>query len=277
MVTFSGDKLLGGPQAGIILGRKDLVERFKKNPLTRALRVDKMTLAALEATLRWYRDECQALQHIPTLKMISLSLPQLEERAKKLTSRLQALDPDQRLEIQVASSSSQVGGGSLPGQDLPSYAVAIHSRLMSTQELERRLRLGDPPIIGRIESDRYLLDVRTLLEEDFALIEQAFCPVTPNGSSKRIVDCRISSTPERGRNGLAWGGLWQRSAMRSGIKTLPLLPAAPSLLRPIMTRGAQQTMEVASVIPAQGGNPCAWVICFSGFRLSPIVVKLRIL
>jgi L-seryl-tRNA(Ser) seleniumtransferase len=174
VVTFSGDKLLGGPQAGIILGRKHLVEQFKKNPLTRALRVDKMTLATLEATLRWYRDESQALQNIPTLKMISLSLPQLEERAKELAGRLQTLDIDQRFEIQVASSFSQVGGGSLPGQDLPSYAVAIHARLISTRELERRLRLGDPPIIGRIESDRYLLDVRTLIEEDFALIEQAF-------------------------------------------------------------------------------------------------------
>ena len=96
VVTFSGDKLLGGPQAGIILGRKHFVEQFKKNPLTRALRVDKMTLATLEATLRCYRDESQALQHIPTLKMISLSLPQLEERAKELVGRLQTLDMDQR-------------------------------------------------------------------------------------------------------------------------------------------------------------------------------------
>jgi L-seryl-tRNA(Ser) seleniumtransferase len=174
VVTFSGDKLLGGPQAGVILGKKHLVEQFKKNPLTRALRVGKMTLAALEATLRWYRDESQALQQIPTLKMIALSLPELEERARELAGRLQILDPDQRLEIQVAPSFSQVGGGSLPGQDLASYAVAIHPRRMSTQELERRLRSGDPPIIGRIESDRYLLDLRTLLGEDFALIEQAF-------------------------------------------------------------------------------------------------------
>jgi L-seryl-tRNA(Ser) seleniumtransferase len=177
VVTFSGDKLLGGPQAGIILGRRELVRRCKKNPLTRALRVDKLTLAALEATLRLYRDETQALEQIPTLRMISTPLTVLEERARRLADQLQALDSEGRFSIALQPSASQVGGGSLPAQDLPTWAVALSSLHLSTHQLERRLRAATPPVIGRIEADQLLLDVRTLQEGDIELIARVFATV----------------------------------------------------------------------------------------------------
>jgi L-seryl-tRNA(Ser) seleniumtransferase len=170
VVTFSGDKLLGGPQAGIILGRKDLVSRCKKNPLTRALRVDKLTLAALESTLRLYRDETIALARIPTLRMIATPLAVLEERAQHLAALIREADPDGRLDIEVLPGFSQVGGGSLPAQDLPTWTAAVRSSHYSTQSIEGSLRSAKTPIIGRIESDRYLLDVRTLQEGDSILI-----------------------------------------------------------------------------------------------------------
>lgn len=174
LVTFSGDKLLGGPQAGIIVGRKELVDRCKKNPLTRALRVDKMTLAALESTLRLYRDERQAVTQIPTLRMIALPREVLEERAHRLALALREIDREGALEVEVLAGASQVGGGSLPAQDVSTLVVAVSSRRMSTQKLESSLRGNVPPIIGRIESDRFLMDVRTLQPEDEAIVCAAF-------------------------------------------------------------------------------------------------------
>ena len=174
VVTFSGDKLLGGPQAGIILGRGELVAKFKKNPLTRALRVDKLTLAALEATLRLYRDEADALARIPTLRMIATPLTVLQDRAAQLASLIRAADPHGHLKIEVQSAFSQVGGGSLPAQDLPTYAVAIQSSRFSTHQIEHHLRNSSVPIIGRIESNCYLLDVRTLQDDDLSLIVEGF-------------------------------------------------------------------------------------------------------
>lgn len=173
VVTFSGDKLLGGPQAGIILGRKDFISKCKKNPLTRALRVDKMTLAALEATLRLYRDERQALHDIPTLRMISAPLTYLESQAHQLASLLKESRGADQIEIIVRQSLSQVGGGSLPGQFLPTFVVAVNSARTSTQNIETTLRNNKPPIIGRIEADQYLLDVRTIQPEEFPVIQQA--------------------------------------------------------------------------------------------------------
>jgi L-seryl-tRNA(Ser) seleniumtransferase len=174
LVTFSGDKLLGGPQAGIIIGRKDLVEQCKKNPLTRALRVDKMTLAVLESTLRLYRDERQAIEQIPTLRMIALPREVLEERAHLLATALREIDLEGRLEVDVLEGASQVGGGSLPAQDLSTFVVAVNLKNVSTRGLEEKLRGNDPPIIGRIESDRFLMDVRTLQPEDQDIILLAF-------------------------------------------------------------------------------------------------------
>jgi len=184
VVTFSGDKLLGGPQAGIILGRKDLVGRCKKNPLTRALRVDKLTLAALEATLRLYRDEALAFARIPTLRMIATPPEVLQARAQQLASQIQEVDGDTQLHIEVQPGFSQVGGGSLPAQNLPTWTVAVHSSQDSTQHIEQRLRSATTPIIGRIESDRYLLDVRTLQEGDPALIVEGFVELLADHSTR---------------------------------------------------------------------------------------------
>ena len=174
VVTFSGDKLLGGPQAGIILGCREFVAGFKRNPLTRALRVDKLTLAALEATLRLYRDEAEALARIPTLRMIATPLNVLQERAARLVSLIRAADPHGHLKIEVQSGFSQVGGGSLPAQDLPTFTVAIQSGKFSTHQIEHHLRNAEVPIIGRIESNCYLLDVRTLNDDDLNVIVDGF-------------------------------------------------------------------------------------------------------
>ncbi len=174
LVTFSGDKLLGGPQAGIIVGAKELIDRCRKNPLTRALRVDKMTLGALEATLRLYRDERQAMQTIPTLRMISLSAAQLEESARELAAMIDQAAGGEALRLDVRKSFSQVGGGSLPAQDLPTFAVAVHSEDFSPNGIEEQLRSNNPPIIGRIESGAFLMDLRTILPSQFETIAQAF-------------------------------------------------------------------------------------------------------
>jgi L-seryl-tRNA(Ser) seleniumtransferase len=174
IVTFSGDKLLGGPQAGIILGRADLVARCRKNPLTRAFRVDKMTLAALEATMRLYRDERQALERIPTLRMITMPLDLLAQRAQNLASLIRDVDREGRLQVEVKDGFSQVGGGSLPGYDFETRLVSIRSEKVTTRTIESSLRGGSPPVIGRIESDCLLLDVRTLALEEFSIVQTSF-------------------------------------------------------------------------------------------------------
>lgn len=174
LVTFSGDKLLGGPQAGIMIGRRDLIERCKKNPITRALRVDKMTLAALEATLRLYRDERQALEHIPTLRMIAASASELEARAEALAAQLRALPGSSALDVAVRPGFSQVGGGSLPAQNLPTSLVAVTSGKYTPNTIEQNLRNADPPVIGRIESDAFIMDVRTMKDSDTEPIRLAF-------------------------------------------------------------------------------------------------------
>ena len=164
VVSFSGDKLLGGPQAGIILGKKVYMDKLKKHPLTRAMRVDKMTLAALEATLQSY--DQNRLTDIPVLDMLSASPELLQAKAEKLKSLLAASGID----VSVVSVEGQVGGGSVPNQNLPSFAVALTGQV---NRLEERLRLGRRPIIGRIHNEAYLLDVRTLWEEDFPVIAAA--------------------------------------------------------------------------------------------------------
>lgn len=176
-VTFSGDKLLGGPQAGIILGREEIVLRCRKNPITRALRVDKMTLAALESTLRLYRDERRAFERIPTLEMIALPLDTLQQRAEALAGLVREVDGAGRLRVSVEKNASQVGGGSLPAQDLPTWTVSVVMKDLGASALEQALRRNEPPVIGRIESDRLLLDVRTLQPEDSRIIRDAFAKI----------------------------------------------------------------------------------------------------
>ena len=173
IVTFSGDKLLGGPQAGIIVGKKEYIEQMKKNQLTRALRVDKMTLAALEATLKLYLDEKEALEHIPTLHMISLSKERLFAKAEVLKTRLSDLD----FKITIAEDKAEVGGGSYPASYLDSVIVKLeHSRLSAT-DIERRLLEVEIPIITRIKDNELIFDMRTLRTREFDLVKQALIEV----------------------------------------------------------------------------------------------------
>ena len=164
VVSFSGDKLLGGPQAGIILGKKQYVDILKKHPLNRAMRVDKMTLAALEATLHSYEQGTE--DEIPVIGMLAAQPEALRQKAQQLHSLLE----EAGIPSQVVPVEGRVGGGSVPNHSLPSYAVALEG---AVNDLEQKLRLGLRPIIGRIHNDRYLLDVRTLWAEDFPVIVAA--------------------------------------------------------------------------------------------------------
>jgi L-seryl-tRNA(Ser) seleniumtransferase len=172
VITFSGDKLLGGPQAGVIVGRKQILEKLKKNPLNRALRIDKLTLAVLETTLRLYRDPETVSGKIPTLRMITLPLESIEKRASELTRNLQISLPD-HIEVQLVDDFSQVGGGALPSQQLPTKVIALRSTKVGVQELEQRLRKVTPPIIARINKDQVRIDLRTVSEQDDRVIEDS--------------------------------------------------------------------------------------------------------
>lgn len=180
LVTFSGDKLLGGPQAGLIVGRTALVEQLRKHPLTRALRVDKATLAALQATLLHYlRGEAEA--HIPVWQMISAPPEQLEQRAADLAARLR----DAGIAARVQPVAGTVGGGALPGQVLPGVAVAVSATAGAPDELARRLRAGKPPVVARILDDELILDVRTVrLAEDDLLLRAVLQAVRPSGQAE---------------------------------------------------------------------------------------------
>jgi len=168
-VTISGDKLLGGPQAGIILGKKQILDLFKINPLTRALRIDKLTLAALESTLLLYFDEKTAMEEIPALSMLSLDTRRLKRRGKQLLKRLSGM-ANERVTFSLREDVSQVGGGALPLQELPTMAVAIKPLDFSVNSLEENLRKGDPPIISRISKEELILDMRTVFDEEIPLL-----------------------------------------------------------------------------------------------------------
>ena len=173
LVTFSGDKLLGATQAGFILGKPQMLERIKQNPIARALRIDKLTLAALESTLRLYRDEKKAVAAIPTLRMITAPVQDVQQKALRLKALLEKIDAE-RLHIDLLQLSSKAGGGSLPLLELPSRGLGITVKGMSANRIESFMRRYTPPIIARIEEDRYIIDPRTLLEEELAIIEAAF-------------------------------------------------------------------------------------------------------
>jgi len=168
-VTISGDKLLGGPQAGIILGKKNILDLFKINPLTRALRIDKLTLAALESTLLLYFDEKRAMEEIPVLSMLSLDMRKLKKRGKRLLKRLSRMT-NERMTISLKEDVSQVGGGALPLQELPTFVVAVKPLDFSVNSLEESLRKGDPPIISRISKEELILDMRTVFDEEIPLL-----------------------------------------------------------------------------------------------------------
>jgi L-seryl-tRNA(Ser) seleniumtransferase len=165
LVTCSGDKLLGGPQAGILLGREDLLRRVRSHPLARAVRIDKLDLAALEATLRAYRDPEAVWDEIPVLRMLSQPAPALERAARDLASRLEAVLRG-RASVEVCPTASEAGGGALPGVELPSWAVAVLPLTGRVEAWERALREHTPPVLARIAEGRLLLDVRTLGPED---------------------------------------------------------------------------------------------------------------
>ena len=172
LVTFSGDKLLGGPQTGIILGREGVVEAIKRNPLNRTLRIDKLTLLALEETLRLYRDERAAIKEIPTLRMICQpyrSLARKAERLLKLIGRLKT----RNFSLELVDGNSRAGGGALPLLELPTRLVCLIPGELSSRFIETWLRTCDPPVIGRLEKERVLLDVRTLQERELKTVAQA--------------------------------------------------------------------------------------------------------
>jgi len=172
LVTFSGDKLLGGPQAGILLGKKPLVEAIRKNQLSRALRIDKLTLLALEETLRIYRDEPTAVQEIPTLQMILARHEQLKSKARRLRRTIGKIDSP-NFTLNLAEGTSKVGGGALPLLVIPTSVIALVPGRLSASAMERKLRDYDPPIIARVEKDRVLLDVRTIRETELKTVAAA--------------------------------------------------------------------------------------------------------
>lgn len=169
IVTFSGDKMLGGPQAGIIVGKKEYIEKMKKNQLTRALRVDKLTICALEATLRMYLDEEKARKEIPTLKMLTYTIEELEEKANKLYDKIKYLK--KYANISIEDGLSQVGGGSMPLETIASKVISITPENINVSTLEKKLRLSDAHIIARVYDDKYVLDSRTIFEDEFETVK----------------------------------------------------------------------------------------------------------
>lgn len=165
IVTFSGDKLLGGPQAGIIVGRKEVVEKVKRNPLNRALRIDKFTLASLEDILRNYYDLSDALRNVPTLAMLTQSSDLIRRRGKKVLRRVQKRI-GYMCPVRLISTVSRVGGGAMPEYSLASWALELRPENIGINALERKFRKLTVPIIGRIENDTYLLDMRTVQDDE---------------------------------------------------------------------------------------------------------------
>ncbi|NLC04402.1 MAG: L-seryl-tRNA(Sec) selenium transferase, partial [Tissierellia bacterium] len=173
VVTFSGDKLLGGPQAGIIIGKKEYIDKMKKHPLTRAFRVDKFTISALEATLKYYLDEKKAIENIPTLKMLTMTPEKLDLKAQDLLEKINNKINSDNIELEIKDEFSEVGGGSLPLEKLPTKCIVLRIKNKSTQEFENKLRAYKIPIITRLYKDKIYLDLRTINEEDYDIIVSA--------------------------------------------------------------------------------------------------------
>jgi L-seryl-tRNA(Ser) seleniumtransferase len=170
LVLFSGDKLLGGPQAGIIAGKKQWIQKIEKDPLMRAFRLDKMTLAALEATLRLYLSEERALREVPVLRMLNAPLDELRRRAEALAGRLRELPGVQ--EATAEADTAFAGGGSLPDQAMTAWVVRLRAERAGEEELAHRLRVGSPAVMARIKEGKLVLVVRTVFaEQEPALIE----------------------------------------------------------------------------------------------------------
>ena len=170
VVSFSGDKLLGGVQAGIIVGKKEYIEKMKKNQLTRALRVDKFTLSALEAVFSYHIDEELAISKIPTLNMLTIKIDELYSKAQKF---IEYLGSNNEFSYEIIDIDSEVGAGSLPTQKLPSKAVKVISKSFTENELEEKLRNNKIPIIARIHKGNLIFDIRTIFENEFCIIKDA--------------------------------------------------------------------------------------------------------
>jgi L-seryl-tRNA(Ser) seleniumtransferase len=165
VITFSGDKLLGGPQAGLIVGRKAFIEPMKKHPLLRALRMDKLTLASLEATLGLYRDQRVALREVPTLRMLCAPLAEIAGRARRMVRQLRR-QASERVSLSLSDGFSQAGGGTLPLLNLPTRLIEVSVSGLTPNEIEAALRNSEVPVIGRISKGAFLLDPRTILDAD---------------------------------------------------------------------------------------------------------------
>ncbi len=175
------DKVLGGPQAGIIAGKKEYIDRIKKNQMLRALRCDKLTLSALSATLRLYYDEKLAFEKIPTLNALTASKDILKKKAKRLHNMLKGIMPKEKVKLTVEENISRVGGGAFPETDLPTYAVCVEflekNSAFSAEAWKERFLKTDPPIVGRVERDKFLFDVRTIANEEFILIRNCILSI----------------------------------------------------------------------------------------------------
>ena len=178
IVTFSGDKLLGGPQAGLIVGRADLIAKMKAHPLARAMRMDKLSLAALEATLRLYLDPAEAVDKIPVLRMLCASRELLQKKAEHLYDVLNAPGETapgvEGFRVEVVNLPGQAGGGAMPEEALPSAGIAITHPDIGAVEIERQFRMGTVPIVGRINQEQFLLDIRTVEKKDFIIIAKQY-------------------------------------------------------------------------------------------------------
>jgi L-seryl-tRNA(Ser) seleniumtransferase len=172
VVTFSGDKLLGGPQAGIILGKREFLGRIRRNPLNRALRIDKLTLAALEATMVKYLRPTEALADIRVLRALTETVADVKKQAKRLAAMIRRAVPEE-LVVNLATGVSMAGGGSLPTREIPTVLVGLRAHSLSAAAIEERLRRRETPVIVRVADDRVLLDVRTLDPEEFHEIRNA--------------------------------------------------------------------------------------------------------
>lgn len=177
IVTFSGDKLLGGPQAGIIIGKKKIIDKIKENPLTRALRIDKITLSALEATLNLYRDEKKAIRSIPTLKMLLSPFSEIEKKAEMLNNLISNIKST-KLSATLLAKNSKAGGGSMPLLKLQSKCIGLKSDTLSTRKIEKFMRANNPPVIGRIEDNLFIIDLRTVKEKEIPIIAKAVKQIT---------------------------------------------------------------------------------------------------
>jgi L-seryl-tRNA(Ser) seleniumtransferase len=173
VISFSGDKLLGGPQTGVIAGTREMLEKVKQNPITRALRIDKLTLAALEATLRLYRDQTTVLEKIPTLRMLTMPSAVIQAKTERLLDLLADLK-DERLAAQSFEAISRAGGGSLPMLQLPSRCVGVKIQGVSANRIDKWMREAHLPVIGRIEDNFFMMDVRTVKENELAAVSAAF-------------------------------------------------------------------------------------------------------